>query len=263
LEFRKRGAMLEEITWKCAREVFSKTKVALIPVGSTEQHGPHLPLGTDFLTARDLAQAGAAATGAICTPVIPVGISEHHRQFWGTLWIEPKYFRGYMHGVAVSLAYHGIRRIIFVNGHGGNDASLQEVCRHLHREGIYAIVWKWGSAVAKLDAELLGGTRSKAAHSGERETSMMLRIAEHLVHKTAFDEAAAGASPHWGVQLHGATTSFDGAEFSRSGATGDPRRATKDIGDRFYQTAVESLVSLIRWLEKLPDGQLQPRDHIP
>jgi creatinine amidohydrolase len=78
--------MLERISWWQARQLFQSSKVALVPVGSTEQHGPHLPLGTDFLTAQALAQTVARELNPICTPVIPIGVSEHHRQFWGTLW---------------------------------------------------------------------------------------------------------------------------------------------------------------------------------
>jgi len=252
--------MLEKKAWKEAREEFLQAKVGLIPVGSTEQHGPHLPLGTDFLIAERLAEAAAAETGVICAPAIPVGLSEHHRQFWGTLWVEPEYFRGYMKGIAESLAYHGIKRIIYVNGHGGNTAALQEICRELHLEGIYALVWQWWWAVAELSAELFpkGGS-----HAGELETSMMLYLNEELVDKGAMEEAAAGAAPRWGVHKFGTEVSFNTLDFSESGATGDPRRATKRAGEKLYHAALERLVGLVNWLEGLPDGGLWPKEHKP
>ena len=252
--------MLEEMTWRGAREEFRRAKVALIPVGSTEQHGPHLPLGTDSLTAEALAGAAATETGAICTPVIPVGLSEHHRQFWGTLWVEPEHFRGYMKGIATSLSYHGIRRIIYVNGHGGNAAALGEVCRGLHREGVYALVWQWWQAVAELSAELFPKAGS---HAGEPETAMMLHLNEGLVDKGAVEAAAERAAPRWGAHKFGTDVSFDTLDFSESGATGDPRRATKRAGERLYRAALEHLIGLVRWLEELPDEQLRPKDHRP
>lgn len=252
--------MLERKTWKRAQEEFQQAKVALIPVGSTEQHGPHLPLGTDFLIAKTLAEAAAVETGAICTPVIPIGLSEHHRQFWGTLWVKPDYFRGYLRGIAESLAYHGIKRIIYVNGHGGNMAALQEVCRGLHHQGIYALAWQWWWAVAELSAELFPQAGS---HAGEPETSMVLQVAAELVDREALAEAAAGAAPRWGIQRFGTDVSFDTLDFSKSGATGDPRRATKRAGERLYRAALERLVGLVHWLEELPDRGLRPKDHKP
>jgi creatinine amidohydrolase len=252
--------MLAKRTWKGAREEFQRAKVALIPVGSTEQHGPHLPLGTDFLIAKTLAEAAATETGAICTPAIPVGLSEHHRQFWGTLWVKPEHFRGYMKGIATSLAYHGPKRIIYVNGHGGNNAALQEVCRGLRHQGIYALVWQWWQAVAELSAELFPQAGS---HAAESETSLMLQVAEESVDKEAVETAAAGAAPRWGVQRFGTDVSFDTLDFSENGATGDPRRATKEAGEKLYGAALEQLVALVRWLEELPDEQLLPKGHKP
>ncbi|MFQ6117792.1 MAG: creatininase family protein [Candidatus Bipolaricaulia bacterium] len=251
---------MQKKTWKEAREEFRQAKVALIPVGSTEQHGPHLPLGTDFLIAKTLAEAAAAETGAICTPAIPVGLSEHHRQFWGTLWVAPEHFRGYMRGIAESLAYHGIKRVIYVNGHGGNTAALGEICRGLRRGGIYALVWQWWWAVAELSAELFPQAGS---HAGEPETSMMLQVAGELVDEGAVEEAAAGAAPRWGIEKFGTDVSFDTLDFSKSGATGDPRRATKRAGERLYRAALEHLVGLVRWLEELPDEGLRPKGHKP
>ncbi|MGQ9477548.1 MAG: creatininase family protein [Candidatus Bipolaricaulia bacterium] len=254
----RRLALLHEQTWKGAREEFQQAKVALIPVGSIEQHGPHLPLGTDLLAAKALAEAAAKKAEAICTPAIPVGLSEHHRQFWGTLWVEPEAFRSYMEGLGRSLSYHGLRRIIYVNGHGGNLAGLQEVCRRLHREGIYALVWQWWHAVAELSAELFPQAGS---HAAEAETSLMLYLAEELVDREALEEAASGASPRWGLQRSGTEVSFDTLDFSKSGATGDPRRATKEAGERLYLAALERLIELIRWLGGLPEEELEPKGH--
>jgi creatinine amidohydrolase len=250
--------LLQDKTWKQAREEFRRAKVALIPVGSIEQHGPHLPLGTDLFAAKALAEAAATATGALCAPAIPVGLSEHHRQFWGTLWVAPEHFRGYMSGIARSLAYHGIKRMIYVNGHGGNLAALQGVCRELHHEGVHAVVWQWWWAVAELSRELFSQFGS---HAGEPETSMALYIAGESVDGEALTEAAAGAAPHWGLQKFGTDVSFDTIDFSASGATGDPQRATKEAGERLFRAALEQLVGLVRWLEALPEAELKPKEH--
>lgn len=253
-------SLLQEETWRRARESFRKAKVALIPVGSIEQHGPHLPLGTDLFLAEALAEGAAAETGAICAPAVPVGLSEHHRQFWGTLWVGPEAFRSYMEGLGQSLAYHGIKRLIYINGHGGNWAALQEICRRLRREGIYALVWQWWQAVAELSAELFPQAGS---HAGEAETSMMLYLAEGLIDKEALGEAVAEGAPWWGLQRSGAEVGFDTLDFSKSGAIGDPRKASKEAGERLYRAALERLIELVRWLKEVPEGELKPKEHKP
>jgi len=108
-----------------------------VPVGSTEQHGPHAPLGTDTLNAVAVAEAGAAAYEAVetessadvvVTPPIPVGVEEH-RAFDGTMWISPDTFRAYVRRRPNRCHTTGIDRVVFVNGHGGNVEALAEVAR--------------------------------------------------------------------------------------------------------------------------------------
>jgi creatinine amidohydrolase len=252
--------MLERYSWTAARKLFQGTNVALIPVGSTEQHGPHLPLGTDFLAAQALAEKAAEETGAICTPVIPVGVSSHHQQFWGTLSVSSKAFRSYMGEMALSLASHGAKRLIFVNGHGGNIAALQEIVRELRPQDIFALVWNWW-----LDPELiqLFGKlfKSRGSHAGASETSIIWALDESLVDQSALGEAARGASEVFGVVKHGAQLPFDTIDFSQSGATLDPREANKEAGEQILNLAQEELVKLIRWLEHAPDEELQLRPH--
>jgi creatinine amidohydrolase len=252
--------MLESSSWTGARKILQKKKIALIPVGSTEQHGPHLPLGTDFLTAQALAQSAAKKIGAICTPVIPIGVSKHHRQFWGTLWVSPKTFRRYMYEIAASLEYHGVRRMIFVNGHGGNLASLQEISREIRLAGCYAVVYQWWTdkEVVHLQNKLFN---SKGTHAGGIETAMMLAVRPDLVDTSKYEEAARGASPVWGISKFGAQLEVDTLDFSRSGATLDPREATAKAGRQLFKTAEKSLVNLTRWLEKAKATELAPKPH--
>lgn len=159
---------LAEISWSDAGVVFGETDIALLPVGSTEQHGPHNPLGTDYMVAAALSRAVGERTGVPVLPVIPVGVSEHHRQFPGSLWVPPATFRDYMKAVALAVASHGVRKLLIVNGHGGNTASLMEVAGDLRREhGVFAAVLM---AFPPIDG-----------HAGEGETSVNLFFHGHLV----------------------------------------------------------------------------------
>jgi len=132
---------LARISWSDAKEAFSKNDVVILAVGSTEQHGPHNPLGTDHLNAEAVSREVGNRTNTVSLPVIPVGVSEHHRQFPGTLWVSPKVFREYVKEVALSAVSHGAKKVVIVNGHGGNTASLLEVAGDLRREcSIFAAV---------------------------------------------------------------------------------------------------------------------------
>jgi creatinine amidohydrolase len=252
--------MLENYSWKTAEQILREKKIVLIPVGSTEQHGPHLPLGTDFFTARALAESAAKKANAICTPVIPVGVSSHHRQFWGTLWVTPHVFRHYMYEIALSLAYHGISRMVFVNAHGGNFASLQEISRELRLKNLHALVYQWWTdkAVIQLERTLF---KSKGTHAGAVETSMVLAIRPDLVDTAKYDEAAKGASPEFGITKFGVQLPVDTLDFSQSGATLDPLEASPEAGKQLFDTAEESLVNLIRWLERADVKDLEQKPH--
>ncbi len=254
--------MLERLSWLGARALFQNAKIALIPVGSTEQHGQHLPLGTDFLTAQTLAQAVAQELNLICTPVVPVGISEHHRQFWGTLWVSPATFRNYMKEIAQSLAYHGIKRVIYVNGHGGNNAALQEVCRELRREDIFGVLYAWwlDPEVQRLLSELF---QSRGTHAGASETSIVWAIDSSLVSQTELERAARGASEVFATTKDGAPLPLDTLDFSQSGATLDPREASPQAGQKILHKAQERLAKLARWLTEVPESELQGKPHIP
>ena len=113
---------LSEATWTDVAE--TDTNLALVPVGSTEQHGPHAPLGTDRYTAQAVATTAAETYTAandrevVVAPAIPVGIAEEHRHFSGTLWVAPETFRSYVREVVSSLASHGFERVVR-SRHGG------------------------------------------------------------------------------------------------------------------------------------------------
>lgn len=159
---------LAEISLSDAGELFKETVVVLLPVGSTEQHGPHNPLGTDHMVAAALSRVVGDRTGVPVLPVIPVGVSEHHRQFPGTLWVPPSIFREYVKSVSLAAMSHGTRKLLIVNGHGGNTASLIEVAGELRRShGVFAAV--------------LMAFPPIEGHAGEGETSVNLYFHGNLV----------------------------------------------------------------------------------
>lgn len=224
---------LQEHSWTALEE--KDIDVAVLPVGSTEQHGPHNPVGVDAIIARRLTKAACEQTDAILLPSIEIGIAEHHRHFDGTLYVSHGTLRSYVYETLQSLTHHGIERVIVVNGHGGNTAALEEACARLTRdEDLYAIEWEWFS---NLDHEV--------GHGGEAETSIMMHLEPDLV-----GEPVQGDSESWGKHVNGASVAYDTDEFTENGITGDARNANPELGEKLYEESLNDLVGLIDWMRE-------------
>jgi len=229
---------LFDSTWTDADA--AATDLALLPVGSTEQHGPHAPLGTDVLTAEAVAEAGAAAYEGevVVAPAIPVGVAEEHRQFTGTLWVSEDTFRDYVRETVASLAHHGWDRVVLVNGHGGNVGALREVAGTIVREdAAYAVPFTWFEAV--------GDHSDEMGHGGPLETAMLRHFAPELVCEERIEAAREGASDGWGEWVSYANLAFDSAEFTENGVVGDPGAGDAALGEELLELAAESLADLL------------------
>jgi creatinine amidohydrolase len=247
---------LTELTWVEAREAILQARVALLPVGSTEQHGPHLPLGTDWLVARRIAEQASKKGGWLVLPGLPVGVSEGHRQFWGTLWLCPDMLRDYVVSLARSLASHNLRRIVFVNAHGGNCAALDEAVRILRTERICVYTHNWWIAIRDLLRELFP---DPTAHAGSIETSAMLAIDPALVNQERFKEASSVVQ--WGKWMEGVEVGMDTIDFSEEGNVGDPSLAEVEKGRALIEAAADGLNRFCIWLAEQPEDALVPRPH--
>ncbi len=237
---------LTEASWTDAEAV--ETNLAVLPVGSTEQHGPHAPLGTDALAAEAIAAEGAAraASEVIVAPTIPVGVAEEHRAFCGTLWVREDTFRAYVRETIESLASHGWNRVVVVNGHGGNVASLRECCGRFTRDSDgYAVPFTWFDSISLADIEFDG----QMGHGGPIETSLLQHLHPELIDETRFEQAATGAPDRWGEYHSGVNLTYDSDEFSDSGIVGDPREGSAQLGERLFETACEHLASLLAVVE--------------
>jgi creatinine amidohydrolase len=236
---------LTEATWTDVRD--ADPPVALLPVGSTEQHGPHAPLGTDTLDAVAVAEAAAercdaddARPSVAVAPPIHVGVAEEHRAFDGTLWVSPDTFREYVRETAESLAHHGIDRVILVNGHGGNTDALAEVARRLSREDTtdtYAVSFTWFEAVGDHSADM--------GHAGPLETALLRHTNPDLVREDRIEEARDGAAERWGEWVHGVELAHDSDEFTENGVVGDPSEGDAERGEQLLALASDALADLV------------------
>jgi len=249
---------LIHLTWPEAREAIRTAQVALLPVGAVEQHGPHLPLGTDLLIARWIASHAADRGRWPCLPEIAVGVSEEHRQFWGTLWVSPDGLRDQAAAISAAVSSHGLRRIVFVNGHGGNAEPLVAAARALRRRSIHAYVYNWWLSIDALLRELFP---HPTAHAGSIETSAILAIDPDAVRRDRIPQA--DPARHWGVRVEGVEIAFDTIEFSKVGNVGDPSLGDADVGRRFLGEAVERLVRFCNWVIDQPEAALRSSPHLP
>ena len=237
---------LVESTWTEAAE--AETNLAVLPVGSTEQHGPHAPLGTDVFTARAVARAGVDRTGeeVLLGPTIPVGIAAEHRHFPGTLWVTPDTFRAYVRECCESVASHGWDRVVLVNGHGGNVDALREICGTLTRSGTaYAVPFTWFDAVDPGDVEM--------GHGGPVETSLLRHLDPDHVRTDRLEAAAEGAADRWGEWQSTVNLAYDTTEFSENGVVGDPGTGSAELGATLLDAAADQLADLL--------GVVASRDH--
>ncbi|MFW5965762.1 MAG: creatininase family protein [Halodesulfurarchaeum sp.] len=241
---------LHEQTWT---ELDSADReFALVPVGSTEQHGPHGPMGTDFLAAQRIATETAERVeeDLAVTPPVPVGVSEEHRQFTGTLWVSPDTFRSYVREIVESLLHHGFSRIVLVNGHGGNVPALGEVASRVSRANEAIIVpFTWFDA-AEAPYEM--------GHAGPLETAFLLHTFPELVREDQLRTGAEGGADRWGEWACGQILAHDSAEFTENGTVGDPTLANAEDGAALLDGAVDALSTL---LEALAERPLQKPPH--
>ncbi|GGK61005.1 MULTISPECIES: creatininase family protein [Haloarcula] len=254
---------LADETWPDLGDYFEAESLALVPLGSTEQHGPHLPLATDHLIGEAFAREAAERTGYLCTPTINVGVSPHHRQFNGTMWVDAPVFRDYVESFTRNLAYHGIDRVIYVNAHGGNVEHLREVGRRLRDdEVLYAIEWMWDESIPDLVDDLF---EQNGPHGGPKETAMIQHLRSELVHDDRLEDARDGGIPSVEAaetKKYGSRTFYDAADNTDNGVLGDQTDATAEKGAEMFEAATEQLVRLCKWLDSQAFEDLLPEPHV-
>ena len=248
--------LLHEMSWTEAKEYFKYNDIAIIPVGSNEQHGPQNPLGTDHLIAEAIAQETAKRTKTLCLQVIPFGVSSHHKQLWGTIYISARTFKTYVKEVCLSLSYYGITKIVIVNGHGGNRCALVEVARELKEKGVFVSIFQWWSVMDKLSPNLF--KPEERGHAAAEETSVNLALHPQIVDMNkAVDEEPRKHS----VQTEGVTLPLDTVDHTSSGVFGKSTTASAEKGKRIFETAVDELVKHVSLLKetKIEDLISEPK----
>jgi creatinine amidohydrolase len=233
------------MSWQEAKDYFAKSDMAIIPVGSNEQHGPPNPLGTDHLIAKGIAEEVARRTGVVCLQVIPFGVSSHHRQFWGTIFISAKTFKKYVKETCLSLQYYGVRKIVIVNGHGGNLDALTELAKELRQSGVFVSVFEWWTATEKLLPRLF--IDEERRHAAAEETSMNLVINPQLVDMSKAVDVETRENE---LETAGMTLPFETVDETSSGAFGRTSTANIAKGKKDFEAVVKELARHVELLKE-------------
>ncbi|MEM3730781.1 MAG: creatininase family protein [Candidatus Bathyarchaeia archaeon] len=237
--------LLHEMSWEEAKQYFAENDIVIFPVGSNEQHGPHNPLGTDHFIAKAIAEETAKRTGVACLQVVPFGVSSHHKHFWGTIFISPETFKCYVKEACLALNYYGVRKIVIVNGHGGNLSALLELARELREKGIFVSIFQWWPAAAKLLPNLFKPEERR--HACAEETSLNLALHPETVNmKKAVDEAPYESA----LQAEGFTAPFDTIDYTSSGVFGISKTASAEKGKEVFEAVVKEFVRHVKMLKE-------------
>lgn len=232
-----RPYILAEAPWKTVREV--PYRVAVLPWGATEAHNYHLPYGTDVIESERVAAAAArlaweAGARVVVLPTVPFGVNTGQLDIPLCINMNPSTQAAVLGDVVDSLARQGIRKLVIVNGHGGND--FRQMIRELApRYPVFISVLNWYQVV-----DPRAFFADPGDHAGELETSVMLHLVPELVLPLA--EAGRGAARHWALSGLREGWVWAQREWSRvtdDTGVGDPAAATGEKGERFFRAVTE------------------------
>ena len=264
-----KAQVLQEMSWVDVKEYLKTNDMVIIPLGATEQHGPHLPLGTDYYESFGISKLISEQTGVVVAQVLMVGYSIYHSGFPGTLSLKPETMEQVLFESVEVLLKYGFRRFMFFNYHGGNNIVQDKVIHRINHstKGI-AVAIGIGNSIQKEEEE----EEFFDWHAGKSETSIMLYIRPDLVRMDRAEKPGLTFTPqmkelrelskkhpellHVWQKLFGVPVESGkgGAshELSSNGvwSFSDPKTATKEIGEKTVTKMVDTAVSFINaWKE--------------
>ena len=250
-----KALILEEMIHPEVAEILPKVEIAVVPVGSCEQHGPNTTYTTDTARAYAFCKLLGEHYGEkllICPPVT-YGISTHHMAFAGTVTLRPETYIEVLKDIAVALHKHGIPRILFVNGHGGNSSALNVAINSLkYSFGIDAYYTGMGFGLFDEAVTPEMGWTEKRGHASESETSQCLALCPEVVRKDNLQKGDVvenfiirGKNMPF---RHGGIAFQWERDASRNGALGDARLSSEEAGRRLNQVALEKVEKMIDFI---------------
>ena len=237
---------LSDLSWPKV-QALSKDTPVVFPVAALEQHGRHLPVFTDSMLLGEIVRRAAEKLGdrVLFSPLMWLGNSEHHIDFPGTLSAPPRTYLDMLAGLLENFIQHGFKRLVFINGHGGNDVPGRQVVfevrqRHRHRNDLlllFATYWKLGG---KPHARRADFNQQQMGHACEWETSMILRLAPQLV-----GDLKQVAAVEFGDSFEPAARGWITKERTEPGHIGYQREATPEKGETLFKVFSDDVIALL------------------
>jgi creatinine amidohydrolase len=255
--------LLREMTWMDVREVVKSDPVVIVPLGSIEQHGPHLPVWTDICLAENIAIAVGEKTGSVVAPALNFGYSELWYNYPGTIGFSSKTFYSAMYDICKSLIRSGFKKIFLLNGHNPNLIIMQTMAYDLVNEftdkGI-SIVAATYIFMAKEECDKIGDNFRDGTHANEMETSMMLSLHRDLV---KMDRVATMVEPFMQDRQRRVIAFDQGAcivnkwplRESHSGVYGNPAAASAKKGQAYTDVLIDKIA---QFTMEFQDGKHNP-----
>jgi len=250
--------LLAKMTWQEVEDRLKECDIALVPLGSTEQHGPALPVDNDHYIATELAYRAAEMVWdshkVVVTPTIAFGFSPHHMEFKGTITLSELTLSSLIADVCHSLAQHGFRKIILVNGHGGNETAIQNALHDLQGNidaKVYSVSW-WNLVTDKVKEVVT----PPVYHACDMETSVAWYLGQRVLEDKRVDEPGKVLVPGFVIPDMLApppkvSTSYSMKEITDSGVVGYSTKATKEKGKFIIDAVLERLTGFIREIAKM------------
>lgn len=214
--------------------------VAILPLGATEQHGHHLPIGTDIFLAEGISRKLSEKTGAVLLPTLPFGYSWVWRDIPGTVSLQQHHVEAAIKDVAHSVARYGIKMLVLINGHDANNASMKYATRELADELDIPVIYLFYPNLNKImEQHCESPTWHGMIHACEFETSLMLALKPELV-----DLSKAVREYPEQPRLYG-KSSISLGDLSKSGVYGDATLATKEKGEKMLNQFVPEMEQII------------------
>jgi creatinine amidohydrolase len=235
------------MTWPDVREVLKRNKLILIPTGSIEQHGPHLPLNSDVVAPLEVSILVAKKLNCLIAPPLRPGVSAHHMPFPGTISLKPETYISIMKDYASSLSSHGFDPLIFINGHGGNSASMSVATYESRSElsPTKVIGINWWEFIPK---DLGGGASGfeEGFHAGNQETSWMLALRPDDIRMERAEREMPQATEAVKFSENFYFSTFKTLkDVSESGILGDATKADANLGQKLVNAAAENMAAAL------------------
>ena len=248
----------EELSWPKHEKMVAAGAAVVMPFAAIEQHGRHNPVSVDTCLATSVSQkAVEGLDNVLLTPTMWAGLSPHHMEFPGTLTLSLETYIAVVQDLIRSVARHGYKKVLLVNGHGGNVAPLQAAALSLkHELGITLWMVTYFRLGNEIAAEIRKGEIGSMGHTGEFETSMMLHLRPDLVDMAAAEKFVwERAHPLMTQDMHRGGLLNAPADFTRetkpAGVSGDPTVATAENGAKFHEATAARLRDIVQTLAAL------------